>query len=145
MIDPKDVTFVKNAIHRTEEPRHFMRLKMPEKLVTASINGYNLAESIRAIKLQEAGFDLYDPVYYFPREDVNKKLLTKSDHSTHCPLKGDTEYYHIQLDDQTLQNAAFSYVKTLDVGEELKDLIAFDQEKVQVIEHVASGDEGYAE
>lgn len=136
MIDPQDITFVKNAIHRPDEPRHFMRIKQLNKLVTAAISDFNLAESDRALKLQEAGFDLYDPVYYFPREEVNMKLLKKSDHSTHCPLKGDTEYFDIQLDHMTLEKAAFSYVNTLDEGEELKDLIAFDQEKVQIVEHV---------
>jgi uncharacterized protein (DUF427 family) len=113
-----------------------MRIKQLNKLVTAAIGDFNLAESDRALKLQEAGFDLYDPVYYFPREEVNMKLLKKSDHSTHCPLKGDTEYFDIQLDHITLEKAAFSYVTTHDGGEELKDLIAFDQEKVQIVEHV---------
>ena len=136
MVDPQDITFVKNAIHRPDEPRHFMRVKQLNKLVTASSDGFQLAESIRPLKVQEAGFDLYDPVYYFPREEVNMELLTQSDHTTHCPLKGDTEYYDIQLDHQTLSNAAFSYVKTLDSSEELKDLIAFDQEQVQIVEHL---------
>lgn len=136
MADQEAVTFVKNAIHRPDEPRHFMRLKQPGKLVTVTKNGVEVARSTKAIKLQEAGFDLYDPVYYFPKEDVNTALLDTTDLTTHCPLKGDTAYYNVKVNGETLDNAAFSYVSTFDYGEALKDLIAFDPNKLQVIEHI---------
>ena len=137
MTTPADVTFVKNAVHRPEEPRHFMRLKQPGKLVTATVNGTTIAESYNAIKMQEAGFDLYDPVYYFPKSDVRTEMLEKAEHSTHCPLKGDTEYYNVKVGGKTLDKGAFCYCyPNMKDTEFLKDYIAFDQEKVQIIEYL---------
>lgn len=138
MNSQKAITFVKNAIHRPDEPRHFMRLKRPDNLVTATLNGQTLASSRNTIKMQEAGFDLYDPVYYFPKGDIDSSILEVANTSTHCPLKGDTEYYHVKISGQSYDNAAFCYAWPLEEVNELKDYIAFDQNRIQVIEHVAS-------
>lgn len=133
---PEDVTFVKNAIHRPDEPRHFMRVKQPGKLVEAKINDKVVARSNQALKMQEAGFDLYDPVYYFYGTDVEISLLQPSDLSTHCPLKGDTKYYHLTVNGQTYENAAFCYAyPNMDNTEFLKEYMAFDQSQVQVTEY----------
>ncbi len=141
MSTPADITFVKNAIHREDEPRHFMRIKKPGKLVAASFNGQTIVESFNTLKMQEAGFDLYDPVYYFPRSEVNTELLEKSDLSTHCPLKGNTEYFHVKWNGQTLENAAFCYAyPNMKETEVLKDYIAFDQNQIQVIEYLKGKD-----
>ena len=40
-----EVTLIKNAIHRANEPRHFMRIKKSTKRVTASHKGMLLASS----------------------------------------------------------------------------------------------------
>lgn len=136
MSEHKNITLVKNAIHQEKDPRHFMRLKQIDKTVTATWMGQEIARSTNAIRLQEAGMDLYDPVYYFPREDVKMDFLFASDHTTHCPLKGDTEYFNLISGSESLKNAAWSYVDVLDGAEELKDRVAFDQGKVQLIEHV---------
>lgn len=33
---------------------------------------------------------------YFPPASVKTEYLTKTDHSTHCPWKGDASYYNIR-------------------------------------------------
>lgn len=132
----KKVTLVKNAIHNPDDARHFMRIKQPGVKVTASINGKEVASSNNALKVQEAGFDLYDPVYYFPKSDVLTDALKGTDKTTHCPLKGDTEYFSIHTEGTQLENAAWHYNQPYDRTEKLRDHIAFDQTKVQVIEHV---------
>lgn len=137
MTTPKAVTFVKNAIHRPDEPRHFMRLKRQGNLVTATINGQELASSHNTIKMQEAGFDLYDPVYYFSKGEIDQTILEASETSTHCPLKGDTQYFHLKINGKIYENAAFCYAWPLEQVPELKDYIAFDQNRIQVIEHIA--------
>lgn len=132
----EDITFVKNAIHRPEEPRHFMRVKKVDRTVSASFDGKEIASSTNSLKLQEAGFDLYDPVYYFPIEDLEMDLFDRSDKTTHCPLKGDTEYYHYRNDDQIAENLAWQYTKPFERSELLKGYIAFDQSRVQVVERL---------
>jgi uncharacterized protein (DUF427 family) len=131
----ENVTAVKGGIHRPDEPRHFMRLKRPEYEIVASCNGVEIARSNAATKLQEAGFDLYDPVIYFPRSDVKMDLLKTKDKSTHCPLKGDTEYFDLDTDGTLTEDAAWSYNQPVEIAMELKDLVAFDTAKVQIIEY----------
>lgn len=131
------VTFVKDAIHRPDEPRHFMRLKPVDGLVTATVNGQEIARTNEALKLQEAGFDLYHPVYYFPESAIPNEILVPANHSTHCPLKGDTEYYHVYLDGQQYPYAAFCYqYPNMEETQILKAYIAFDQQQVQVWEYL---------
>lgn len=126
---------VEDAIHNPNEPRHFMRVVPVDHLVTATIGEHEVARSRRAVKVKEVGFDIYDPVIYFPREDVTMELLTGTDKTTHCPLKGDTQYLDARIDDQVTADAAWSYVSTLDIAAELRQLVAFDAAQVHVAEH----------
>lgn len=132
----EEITLVKNGIHRADEPRHFMRIKESTKRVTASLNNTLLASSNASLKLQEVEFDFYDPVYYFPREDVTMGAIVSTDEYTHCPLKGDAEALNIKLGDELLEKAAWRYSKPFDHARAIKDYIVFDASRVQIIEHV---------
>ncbi len=137
MASNEPVTFVQDAIHRPNEPRHFMRLKPVEGLVQATVNEREIARSNNTIKLQEAGFDLYNPVYYFPESAIPNEVLEVANHSTHCPLKGDTEYYHVKLGGHQYPYAAFCYrYPNMQETEILKNYIAFDQQQIQVWEYL---------
>ncbi len=123
-------------IVRPDVSHHFMRLRPLNITVTSSYNNTEIAASSAAIKLFEVGKDFYDPVIYFPRSDIKMELLTVVENlSTHCPLKGDTEYFDISTHDKTLEKAAWSYNKPLQIAEELRDLIAFDASVINIIEH----------
>jgi uncharacterized protein (DUF427 family) len=61
-----------------------------DKKVRVEFNGEVLAESTRAIALEETGLPTR---YYLPREDVRMDLLTATDTTSHCPFKGDASYF----------------------------------------------------
>ena len=61
-----------------------------EQKVRVEFDGEVLAESTRAIALEETGLPTR---YYLPREDVRMDLLTATDTTSHCPFKGDASYY----------------------------------------------------
>lgn len=130
-----DVTLVRDAIHNPAEPRHFMRLARPAHVITASLNGVELARSQRAIKLKEVARDIYDAVIYFPREDVDMGKLRRLDKSTHCPLKGDAEYFDAMINGVQVAEVAWSYDRTLEFAAAIRDYIAFYPQRVQIIEH----------
>lgn len=135
MTTAEDVTLVENAIHNPNEPRHFMRIVPADKRITASINGYTIAEAHDAVVVKEVGRDVYDPVVYFPRTGVEMSALVQIDKSTHCPLKGDTEYFDVDVNGEHISEAAWSYVAMIDGLEGLDDLmgrIAFDTSKVTI-------------
>jgi uncharacterized protein (DUF427 family) len=133
-----DITLVRDAIHNPAEPRHFMRLARPSYLITATLVGVEVAASTRAIKLKEVGRDIYDPVIYFPRSDVDMSKLLRIDKSSHCPLKGDTEYFDALLGTTRIAEVAWSYDRTLTIAREIEGYIAFDTRRAQVVEHTAS-------
>ena len=37
------------------------------------------------------------PVYYAPIEDFAEDLLVTSEHTTHCPFKGDASYWSLKV------------------------------------------------
>ena len=131
-MNPSDVTLVKNAIHNPNEPRHFMRVVPAGVERTAMVGDTVLARSTDALVVKEVGGDLYDHVTYFPRADVAMDSLTRTDKSTHCPLKGDTEYFDLVVDGDRIADGAWSYVETIEVAGVLRDLVAFDATKVTI-------------
>lgn len=132
----EEVFMIKNGIHRADEPRHFMRIKGGTKKVTASHKDRLLASSYSSLKLQEVEFDFYDSVYYFPREDVKMTVIISTDEFTHCPLKGNSEALHVKLEDELLEKVAWSYTRPFGHADAIKDYIAFDASRIQIIEHV---------
>ncbi|MFI1394792.1 DUF427 domain-containing protein [Streptomyces sp. NPDC020681] len=55
-------------------------------------NGVLIAESRRPLLLRETGFPVR---YYLPPEDVRTELLTRSGTHSHCPFKGDADYWSL--------------------------------------------------
>ena len=135
-----DITLVRDAIHNPADPRHFMRLTRPNYRVTATIAGIEIATSTRAIKLKEVRRDIYDPVIYFPREDVDMGRLVTIAKSTYCPLKGDTEYFDAHLGTQRFAEVAWSYTRALRIAHVIQNCVAFDARRVHVVEHSADSD-----
>lgn len=132
------ITLVRDAMHNPAEPRHFMRLARPTYAISASIGGVEIARSTRAIKLKEVGRDIYDPAIYFPREDVDMGKLVAIEKSSHCPLKGDAEYFDASIAGQRVAEVAWSYHRTLAIADGIKAYIAFYPQRVQIIEHSAA-------
>ena len=49
------------------------------------------------------------PVPYVPLADFDDELLERSDHTTHCPFKGDASYWHVRAGDVVVENAVWAY------------------------------------
>lgn len=131
MVNP---TLVENAIHRSDEPRHFMTFKYPGHDIAAVYKGIEIARSRNALRLHEVGRDVYDPVVYFPKEDIHMEWLSKTAKTTHCPLKGDTQYFDVKLDRYSVRDAAWCYDRPIESADALKNYIAFDSSIVRIVE-----------
>ena len=84
--------------------------------------GAVLGESRSALVLSEGSLP---DVVYFPRDDIAMAFLDESDHSTHCPHKGDARYFSIVTKSGTLTNAVWSYESPKDNVARIKDHLAF--------------------
>ena len=49
------------------------------------------------------------PVPYVPIGDFDHDLLERTDHTTHCPFKGDASYWSVRVGDRLLENAVWTY------------------------------------
>ena len=73
---------------------HPITIERNRHRITISIAGRVLADTHDALTLREAN---YPAVQYIPRKDVDMALLTRTDHVTYCPYKGDCSYFSIPL------------------------------------------------
>lgn len=92
--------------------------------------GAVLAESQNALALKEGS---YGSVIYFPREDIAMAFLDTSERTSHCPHKGDANYFSIVTKSTTIEDAAWSYEAPKDGVTEIAGHLAFyDSDKVAV-------------
>lgn len=110
-----------------------MTIRKAEGTWTVRAGGAVLAESREALELSEGSLP---EVIYFPRGDVAMAFLDKTDHSSHCPKKGDATYYTIITKSTQLQNAAWSYEDPLPGAERIKDHLAFYPSETVTVERV---------
>ena len=83
--------------------------------------GAVLGESAKALELSEGD---YPPVIYFPREDTAMAFLDRTDKTTHCPHKGDANYYSVVTKSTTLENAVWTYEAPKEGVARIKDHLA---------------------
>jgi uncharacterized protein (DUF427 family) len=65
------------------------------------------------------------PIYYFPEEEVRMDLLEPTDHSTHCPWKGEASYWSVRVGDRVAENAVWSYPDPVEEAPPLAGYLAF--------------------
>lgn len=137
----QQVTLSPATIHNPEEPRHFMRIKPAGRRVRVLRNGEVLAETTGALRVLEAGRDIYDPVLYIPRGDIRARLVPAARERTFCPIKGHASYFDLAGDDgaTAVPDIAWSYEETLDFAAEIKDHVAFKGTEVVIEEHPLEG------
>jgi len=108
-------------------------IRKAEGTWTVRAGGAVLGESRNALELSEGD---YPAVIYFPRGDIAMAFLDQTDHSTHCPKKGDATYYSIVTKSTTLENAAWSYETPNDDVARIKDHLAFYATDFVTVERV---------
>jgi uncharacterized protein (DUF427 family) len=88
----------------------------------ATFGGETVVDSRHPRLLHEHGLL---PVYYFPWAEVRKELLEESEHSTHCPWKGEASYWSVRVGGQVAENAAWSYPEPIEGAPPLAEYLAF--------------------
>ncbi len=106
----------------TLDPAHTITLNAHDGLVRVIWNGNVIAESVNAIELHERK---HDPVFYFPRDDIKLERLTRTDHATHCPYKGDASYWSLNADGSFAENAVWAYDSPIEAMFAITGFMAF--------------------
>ena len=70
-------------------------------------------------------YEIVEGNYYFPPDSVNKEFLKDSETHTKCPIKGVASYYHVIVDGETNEDAAWYYSEPNPGYEKISNYIAF--------------------
>ena len=109
-----------------KRPDHRIDVEPARERVQVKCKGELIADSRDALVMREG---TYAPVFYVPRRDVRMERLTRTNHGTHCPFKGDASYYSIV---NGPENAVWSYEQPYDEMLAIKGLLAFYPDKVEI-------------
>ncbi len=112
-------------------PDHPITITANPKRVRVTADGVVIADTTRALTLKEAR---YPAVQYVPRQDANMELLARTERTTHCPYKGDANYFSIKANGKTLDNATWTYETPFPAMTEIANHLAFYPDKVKIEE-----------
>ncbi|MFB3145725.1 MAG: DUF427 domain-containing protein [Nitrospirales bacterium] len=112
---------------------HAITIEKNPNRITVTFNGTVLADTQSALVLKEGPLP---PVNYIPREDVQMSYLQRTDHSTHCPFKGDASYFSVSVNGKTEENAVWTYEAPIDSVAQIKDYVVFYPEKMDAIKEL---------
>lgn len=110
---------------------HPIRIEPNRGRVRVRWGGKVVADTRRALTLFEA---TYPAVQYVPREDADMSLLVRTAHKTHCPYKGDANYFSIKIGDRTAENAVWTYETPFPAVTEITGCLAFYPNRVDGID-----------
>jgi uncharacterized protein (DUF427 family) len=97
--------------------------------IRVEVDGVTVAESTKPTLL----FETHLPTrYYLPKTDVRIDLLTPSTKSSHCPYKGEAEYWSLETAGGVHENLAWSYRTPLPESQKIAGLVSFYNEKVDL-------------
>jgi uncharacterized protein (DUF427 family) len=110
-------------------PDHPISIEANPSRVVVKVGG-NIIADTHALTLREAS---YPPVQYIPRRDIDMAALTRSEHTTYCPYKGDASYYSISAGGDRSLNAVWTYETPFEAMAQIKDYVAFYPNRVDEI------------
>jgi uncharacterized protein (DUF427 family) len=94
-----------------DAPKHRLMLEPYPRRMRALIAGHAVLDSMRGKLLYESA---HLPVYYLPVDDLDEQYLEPSDHTTHCPFKGDASYWSLRVGERLIENAVWHYPQPLE-------------------------------
>ena len=97
--------------------------------VRIELDGVTVAESTKPSFLFETGLPVR---YYLPKIDVRMDLLVPTETSSHCPYKGQAEYWSATIGETVHTDVAWSYRTPLAESQKIAGLICFYTERVDV-------------
>ena len=111
-------------------PDHPIAIEANLSRVVVTVGGRVVADTRDALTLREAS---YPDVQYIPRRDVDMAALTRSEHTTYCPYKGDASYYSIPAGGDRSLNAVWTYETPFEAMAQIKEYVAFYPDRVDEI------------
>jgi uncharacterized protein (DUF427 family) len=126
---PQEVAKMARSPGHQRWPDHHVVEEHPKDRVQIYFEGEKIADSADVIRVNE---DEHPARYYLPRKDVRMDLLKRTQQTTECPFKGTAHYYTLKLRGDEKENVVWTYEDPYDEHRDLKDRLAFYDERVDV-------------
>ena len=97
--------------------------------VRVEVDGVTIAETSKPTLLFETGLPVR---FYLPKTHVHLDLLTPTETRTHCPYKGEAEYWSVRAGDTVHPDLAWSYRSPFPESQKIAGLVCFYNEKVDL-------------
>ena len=111
-------------------PDHKVEEEFLDHAMAVEVGGDTVARSNNVVRVKEDG---HPDRYYFPRRDVIMSDLQPSATLTECPFKGEAHYFNLNAGGKTYKDAVWSYEDPYDEHRELKDRVAFYDDRIPEI------------
>jgi uncharacterized protein (DUF427 family) len=102
---------------RIEGPAHTLYFEPYERRMRAVLDGETVIDTTAGMLLYESNIG---PVLYVPEQDVRTDLIERTDHTTHCPFKGDATYWSVGKH----ENVLWGYEQPIESAEFLRGYVA---------------------
>ena len=112
-------------------PDHPITITKNPHRIRVTADGVVIAETTHALTLKEAS---YPAVQYIPRADAKLELLARTDRVTHCPYKGDANYFSVNTPGKVIENSIWTYETPFPAMTEIAGYLAFYPDKVKIEE-----------
>jgi uncharacterized protein (DUF427 family) len=112
-------------------PNHKVQEEHVVETMKVEVNGEAIGESNDVIRVKE---DDHPIRYYFPRADIRMDKLERTSTTTECPFKGEAHYFTVNAAGRNFQDAVWTYENPYEEHRDLKDRIAFYDDKIPEIQ-----------
>ena len=116
-------------VSHPRDPFHRVDTMRSSRHVRVELGGELLADTRRPVLLFETSLPMRA---YIPREDVRMDLLVPTGTHTRCAYKGEARYWSVEGAGAAGEDIAWSYEAPLRDARQVKDLIAFFDERTDV-------------
>lgn len=96
---------------KIEGPAHTIYWEDYPRRIRAEVGGETLLDTVRGKLLHETGIGA---VLYVPLDDIRDDLIEATDHTTHCPFKGDASYWTVRAGDRVEENVLWGYPEPIE-------------------------------
>lgn len=99
--------------YRIDGPAHKLLMHPFPRRVRAEFNGRTVLDTTRGVLLHESALPAR---FYVPEADLDASAFEPTDHSTHCPFKGDATYRSLRVGDRVVENALWAYPEPIETA-----------------------------
>ena len=110
----------------SDKKGHYAETENSDQMYQVLYKNEVILESDQVVILKEYYDGRAAPaVIYFPRSSLSKLNISRTDHSSRCPIKGDASYWSYQ----GAESGMWSYENPIQGLDQIKDHFGFDQKK----------------